>query len=109
MAKKSKYRETMEERLKYLLDDESISETCIQRNHTVREVVEELIEDSEIYGFDEQLLRYTDRHPDATDIDLFEYTFYLYPGVEIVPDEEWNGNEDDIEYEDDDDDDDDGE
>lgn len=106
MAKKNEFRKTMEERLKYLLEDESVSEMSIQGYGTVRESVLDLLDTCEDFGYEEELLNFTEKNPDATDAELWKHYCSVSPGLEIVPDEEWDGDEDDIEYDDDDDDDD---
>lgn len=61
MAKKNEFRKTMEERLKYLLEDESVSEMSIQGYGTVRESVLDLLDTCEDFGYEEELLNFTEK------------------------------------------------
>lgn len=97
MAKKSVFHRIMEKRLKYLLEDESVSKMSIQGYGTVRENVLDLLDLCEDFGYEEELLSFTEKNPDATDMELWKYYSSVSPGLEIVPDEEWNEEEDEEE------------
>lgn len=99
MAKKSVFHRIMEKRLKYLLEDESVSKMSIQGYGTVRENVLDLLDLCEDFGYEEELLSFTEKNPDATDMELWKYYSSVSPGLEIVPNEEWNEEEDEEEEE----------